>query len=202
MKKILITITLGLLILTGCSTTTEDTTTPNSTSETMQDETMQDETPQETTSDNMDDEMMNEGSMAPNFEYTTFDGETVTLSDFSGQKVYIKYWASWCPICLSGLERLDELFASVDDDSDYQILTVVTPGYNNEVSEEDFKTWYNGLDYENITVLFDYDGEYAKEFNVRGVPTSIFIGSDGILISSLAGDKSNEDVFTTLDSFN
>jgi peptide methionine sulfoxide reductase msrA/msrB len=190
MKKILITIVLGLVVLAGCAA-------PSITNDTTMDKT-----------DDMNEEKIddmsktNEGTQSPSFVYTDFNGDEVKLTDFEGKKVYIKYWASWCPICLSGLERVDQLFEAVEEDNDYIILTVVTPGYNNEGSEEEFKEWFSGLEYENIEVLFDNDGEFAKKFNVRAVPTSVFIGSDGVIISSLAGDKSNEDIMSTLESFN
>lgn len=37
------------------------------------------------------------------FTFTTLDGKKVSLADYKGKKVYLKFWASWCPICLSGL---------------------------------------------------------------------------------------------------
>jgi peptide methionine sulfoxide reductase msrA/msrB len=196
MKKILITIVLGLVVLAGCAapSITKDATMEKA--DDMTEEKIKKEEMTDSTSNT------NEGTQSPSFIYTDFDGNEVKLTDFEGKKVYIKYWASWCPICLSGLERLDQLFEGVDEDSDYKILTVVTPGYNNEGSEEEFKKWFSGLEYENIEVLFDNDGEFAKKFNVRAVPTSVFIGSDGVIISSLAGDKSNEDIMATLESFN
>ena len=56
---------------------------------------------------NMDTKKMNKGNPAPDFEMMDLNGNTVKLSDFAGEKVYIKYWASWCPICLGGLEDIN-----------------------------------------------------------------------------------------------
>jgi len=196
MKKLMITTALTLLVLTACANNS-DGENHSMTDETMEKTEIMDK---EETNDEME-VVMNDGVLAADFTYLDFDGNEVTLADYEGKKLYIKYWASWCPICLSGLERLDQMFEGVDENSDYEILTVVTPGYNGEGSDEEFKEWFNGLEYENIKVVFDQDGKYAKEFNVRAVPTSVFIGSDGVLISSLAGDKSNEDIMATLDTF-
>ena len=29
------------------------------------------------------------------------EGNEVTLADYEGKNVYVKFWASWCPICLA-----------------------------------------------------------------------------------------------------
>ncbi|GAA0791031.1 hypothetical protein GCM10008910_01570 [Faecalicatena orotica] len=39
-------------------------------------------------------EKKNDGALAPDFEMMDLDGNTVKLSDFAGEKVYLKYWAS------------------------------------------------------------------------------------------------------------
>lgn len=150
--------------------------------------------------DSMEDDMMmtNEGPMAPELTFTDFDGNTITSADLKGQKVYLKYWASWCSICLAGLEEVDELFAS---DPDFTLYTVVTPGANGEQSREDFIEWFEGLGYDNILVLFDEKGMSGKELNIRAFPTSVYIGSDGVLIEALPGHKSNDQILDKIDSF-
>ncbi len=150
--------------------------------------------------DAMEDDMMmtNEGPMAPELTFTDFDGKTITSADLKGQKVYLKYWASWCSICLAGLEEVDELFAS---DPDFTLYTVVTPAANGEQSKEDFIEWFEGLDYDNIVVLFDEKGMTGKDLNIRAFPTSVYIGSDGVLIEALPGHKSNDQILDKIDSF-
>jgi thiol-disulfide isomerase/thioredoxin len=143
-----------------------------------------------------EDKMMNEGDMAPDLELMSVSGETVRLSDFKGEKVYVKYWASWCPICLSGLDAIDELSAT----DDFKVITIVTPGFKGEKDADDFKEWFSGLDTENLTVLLDVDGEYAKEFGIIGFPTSIYIGSDGVLTSVTPGHQEVVDIEAKVDS--
>lgn len=44
-------------------------------------------------------------------------------------------------------------------------------------------------------------GTTAKELGVRAFPTSVFIGSDGVLIQALPGHMSNEKIEETIDSY-
>lgn len=133
---------------------------------------------------------LNDGEVMLNYDFMDLKGNSIKLSDFEGQKVYIKYWTSWCPICLGGLEDINNLSA---EDTDFKVLTIVPPGYKGEKTSEDFKTWFEGVENtENITVLLDEDGVYTKQAGVRGFPTSAYIGSDGILVKTVPGYVDND----------
>lgn len=129
--------------------------------------------------------MMNDGVMARDFSLQDVNGMTYKLSDLKGKKVYLKFWASWCSICLASLEETDELAKTAGDD--VVILSVVSPDQNGEKSAEDFKKWYQDLGYKHLPVLLDTNGELLKEYMVRSYPTNIFIGSDGTLIKTQVG---------------
>lgn len=134
---------------------------------------------------------MNDGEAAPDFSLKDADGNAYTLSGQSGKKVYIKFWASWCPICLSGLEELNTL---AGEDNDFEIITVVAPGKNGEKSREEFIKWFKTLGYSNIKVLFDETGETADAYTVRAYPTSAVVGTDGVLVSLSPGHLSSEQI--------
>lgn len=144
--------------------------------------------------DDMDEEkamMTNEGEQAPGFELMALDGSTVNLEDLKGQKVYVKFWASWCSICVSGLPELDDLSGSNET---FTVLTIVSPGASGEKSAEAFKEWFAGKNTKNIVVLFDEGGEVRREYGVRGVPTSAYIGSDGVLVKTMPGHVGNDQI--------
>ena len=113
------------------------------------------------------------------------DLSKVTLKDVNGMNysfgkdgkpTYVKFWASWCPICLSGLEDINSLSKEMKD---FEVITVVSPGLVGEKKTEDFKKWYKSLGYKNIKVLLDEKGELSKILNVRVYPTSVVVNKDG-----------------------
>ncbi len=144
-----------------------------------------------------DSEQLNKGYPAKDFTLKDLNGDTYTLSDFRGQKVYIKLWASWCSICLAGMEEIDMLSG---EDNDFVVFTVVSPDHNGELSTDEFVTWYKGLENENMIVLLDETGEVMKSFNVRAFPTSVYIGTDGILAHTALGHRSNDQIKETMET--
>lgn len=140
---------------------------------------------------------VNKGQPAPAFNLKDLQGNQVSLADFKGQKVYVKFWASWCPICLAGLDELNQLSG---EKHDYKVITIVSPGYNGEQSEADFVNWFSKRGYNNIQVLLDDGGNVARQFGVRGYPSSYYIGSDGILAKSIPGHNPNEMIEQTMKS--
>lgn len=125
-----------------------------------------------------------------NFTLPDISGEMVKLADFHGKKVYIKFWATWCSICLAGLEEFAEFNEENSAADDLVVLTIVSPGYKGEMSSEDFKTWFAGRGY-NFTVLLDEGGRIASQYGVRAYPASVLIDTQGKIARALPGHLSN-----------
>lgn len=139
------------------------------------------------------------GKKVQEFNLQGVDGKTYRLSDYKGKKVYLKFWASWCSICLSTLEDTNEL-TKEEAGKDYVVLSVVAPTFNGEKSEADFKNWYQSLDYKDFPVLLDSKGELLKEYGIRSYPSALFINSDGTLSKSQIGYMNKEDILKTLEN--
>jgi len=131
----------------------------------------------------------NAGGEAPLFKLNDLEGNTVDLASLKGEKVYVKFWASWCPICLAGMEEVDKL---ASEEQGFKVLTIVAPDTNGEKSQEDFIQWFKGVEEgKNLTVLLDTGGDTVRAYGVRGYPTNVLIGSDGILVKTLPGHLDN-----------
>lgn len=136
-----------------------------------------------------------ENTKSLDFSLKDLDGNTVSLSSYKGKKVYMKYWASWCSICLAGLEDLNTL---AGQDNGYEIITLVSPNVRGEKDAESFKKWFNSLGYKNIKVLFDEDGKVAKELGVVAYPTSIYVDSDSKVSEVRVGHNENKVINETM----
>ncbi len=129
------------------------------------------------------------------FTMKNIKGETVSLSDFKGKKVYIKFWASWCPSCLAGLNEFDTL---AQEDNDFEVLSIVAINQRGEMNEADFKEWFAGLDTNHFEVLFDENAEFTDEMGVRAYPSSGFFNSEGELVKLSIGHVDNNTIHSVM----
>ena len=120
-------------------------------------------------------------------QFKDLNNNVVTLDQVTtkSKPVYIKMWASWCPICLAGLAEINEL--SADQSKNFDVITIVSPGTKGEKETQDFIEWYKGLDYKNIIVLLDESGESLKRGKVRGYPSSLVLDANFTLQKTLPG---------------
>lgn len=119
-------------------------------------------------------------------------GESVQLSQYKGKPLYIKMWASWCPICLAGLAEIEALSAAPNEK--FNIITVASPTQKNEKSTADFVKWYKGLDYPHIQVLLDENGELIKRLNVQGYPFNVFLDKDLDVLKAQPGHLNGKQI--------
>ena len=93
------------------------------------------------------------GNTLQGVQLKDINNKPVSLNKYKGKKIYIKMWASWCPICLSGLSEINSL--SADKSKNFTVITIASPGQKGEKPTAKFIQWYKGLNYKNITVLLD-----------------------------------------------
>lgn len=131
------------------------------------------------------------GKDAPDFTLQSMDGKEVKLSDFKGNKVYLKFWASWCGPCKKSMPELMELAAKPD--RDFEILTVIAPGIQGEKTVEQFPQWFQEQGYKDIPVLYDTKATTFQAYQIRSIPTEYLIDSQGKIGKIQFGAISNAD---------
>jgi thiol-disulfide isomerase/thioredoxin len=120
-----------------------------------------------------------QGKTAPAFALTTLDGGLDSLSHYSGHPVVINFWATWCKPCRVEMPYIIDVYHKHAG----QGLSVVTINLTDqEGSTKDVLKFVNEFQMP-FPVLLDQKGKARKLYRLRGVPTSIFVGSDGVVRS-------------------
>lgn len=126
------------------------------------------------------------GEVPPAFALTTTDGGTVRLADFSGQPVWLTFGASWCSECRGEAADLEAAYQRYGG----QGLVILAVFQEDQASAADYAQRV-GL---TFPVAVDPDTAVASRYDVVGIPTHVFIGSDGVVRVFRVGALTPEDM--------
>lgn len=118
---------------------------------------------------------------APRFTLKDYDGNDVSLVDFSGQPVVINTWATWCPFCRDELPD----FADVGDEFAGQVPIVAINRGEPRQTAKDWTDVYRLTD--RITFLLDPTDAWYEATGGFGMPETLFIDKDGRVRSHARG---------------
>lgn len=120
-----------------------------------------------------DEEGIELGNIAPDFELENLEGEKVKLSDYRGEKVIVNFWATWCPPCRDEIPDFKELY----EKEDVEILAL---NMGETVDKLDMVKEFVYDEFEmEFPVLKEESGDLMEEYNVFAFPTSYMIDPDG-----------------------
>lgn len=117
---------------------------------------------------------------APDFKLKDLKGNEVSLNDYKGKKVFLNFWASWCPPCRAEMPDMEKLYQETKD-SDLVILAV-NLGEDRATASKFVRD--NKL---NFSILLDDTRAISMRYNVAFIPTSFFIDKDGNISSRHEG---------------
>jgi len=133
-----------------------------------------------------------EGSLAPDFEISDFDGARHRLSDYRGNPVYVNFWATWCGPCREELPEIQELLDRHEDD-----LAIITVNRSEPLDRA--KAFFADIDRLNGEpgVSFTVDGmdpddRLYNEYRGLGMPVSVFVDANGKVVKVFNGRISLE----------
>ena len=114
------------------------------------------------------------GQPAPDFTLDDLQGQSVSLSDFKGQAVFLDFWASWCGPCIGAIPYLEELKQRVRD----QKVAFLN------ISLDSADEWHQAVDEHGLTGVHVHapGGRRAtvtQLYQVRGIPSYFLVGPDG-----------------------
>jgi peroxiredoxin len=133
--------------------------------------------------------LVREGMPAPQFALNTLDGKPVALADLKGKPVLVNFWASWCPPCLEETPALIEAYNELKKENpNFEFVGI---GTNDEKANLVKFAANNNIPY---LVADDADGKVGDAYAVRGMPTTFFIDSAGIVRSVWNGEIKKDKV--------
>ena len=128
------------------------------------------------------------GDIAPDFEFSSFEGERLRLSDFRGRPVMINFWATWCQPCRQEMPAIDEAMRRFSAD-DVAVLAINRGERFSSANE-----WANELGVQFTAFGYDPDAAIFKQYRGTGMPTSYFIDARGVVTEIIAGPLRDTDL--------
>ncbi len=114
------------------------------------------------------------------FELEDLTGSKISLSGLKGKKIFLNFWATWCPPCKAEMPDIEKLYQETKD-TDLVILAV-----NVGEDKKTVESFIADNNY-NFPVLLDVKGTVSQLYQVSGIPTSYFINSEGYLVDGVTG---------------
>ena len=112
---------------------------------------------------------------APDFSFTSSEGEYITLDDLKGKVVMLDFWGTWCPPCVASVPELRNLYRRYSNNPSF-VLIGISADYEDGVWS-DF-TAKNQMSWPQYR---DRDRRIAHVFNIHAFPTYLIIDHEGIL---------------------
>lgn len=124
-----------------------------------------------------------QGQAAPSFDVPSLAGSPSGLNAYRGRVVVMNLWASWCPPCRAEMPDLQHLYQS------YKSRNVVVLGVDQGESADRVRAFAQSLDI-HYPILLDQQQQYGRVYAALGLPTTILVNPQGIVVRGFDGPLS------------
>lgn len=122
-------------------------------------------------------------------DFTLYDqyGKEHKLSDYRGKKVFLNFWATWCPPCRSEMPHIEDLYKEYEENSkDVIILGVASPNVGKEGDQQYIEDFLKENNY-TFPVVFDDGGMLSYQYGFSSLPSTLIIDEDGYITKYIPG---------------
>ena len=130
--------------------------------------------------------------LAPEFKLATPNGQSIALKDDRGKAVLVNLWATWCPPCRAEMPTIEKVYQEYQDQG-LVVLGVDATIQDDPTAIAPFVKQY-GI---TFPILLDVNGEASDLYELRSLPTSFFIGRDGVIKEVVVGGPMSEALLRT-----
>lgn len=132
-----------------------------------------------------------EGQVFINIEQKSPDGNLISLKDIvaNNKCVMIDFWASWCSPCIASMPEFKKLYKEYKDKG-FEIYAVSI----DDKKENWLKAIKNHeLSWIHVSDLKGWNTQAKTDYAVKGVPTTVLINRDGIIVAKNRHGEELED---------
>ena len=128
-----------------------------------------------------------ESRYAPEIEFEMPGGNGTSIHTLRGNVILLNFWASWCAPCIEEMPTLKMLETHLKDRG------FVLLAFNISESREQIRGRLGGTDMpENL--IFNFDKEFLRPYNLDAIPVSVLIDSAGIIRQVYSGPRNWLDI--------
>ena len=124
---------------------------------------------------------------APMFEGAAINtGQQISLIDYRGKVVFLDFWASWCPPCLTSLPAYEQMYREIGTE-EFELIAI---------NVDEFTA--DGLEFlerhpVSYPVLADPQGEIGIPYEIRSLPHSFLLDRQGRIVHSYRSFRSGDE---------
>jgi peroxiredoxin len=114
-------------------------------------------------------------NFAPDFSFTSAQGEYFALDDLKGKVVLLDFWGTWCPPCVASVPDLRNLYKRYANEPSFVFISISSDGDEGvwrQFTEKNKMIWPQ---------YRDQDRRILRAFGVHAFPSYILIDHEGIV---------------------
>ena len=115
-------------------------------------------------------------------EFFNSKNKNISLDIYKQNLVIINFWATWCAPCKEEMPHLDQLVLK----SKFKDIKIIPINIADEKLDKS-REFFRELKINNLDIFYGSSLDLAKEFKLRGIPTTIFIDKEGYEFARVIG---------------
>ncbi|MBB6670208.1 TlpA family protein disulfide reductase [Cohnella nanjingensis] len=128
------------------------------------------------------------------FTLTDLDGNSVSLADLRGKRVYLNFWTTWCKYCKKEMPAMEQVYR------DYKEEGLVMLAVDMGESGKKAASYINDNGY-TFPVLLDEDKRASEAYQVTSIPVTVLVDPDGRIAYRRIGAMKEEQMREAIEAW-